>query len=64
MNDAVRMSVWSRIYPSSSHTFVFNGRHRAVEDTTAAAAATEGAGHGRVPHQGAALLFPEQLGMT
>ena len=55
MNDAVRMSVWSRIYPSGSHTFVFNGRHRAVEDTTAAAAATEGAGHGRVPRCGASV---------
>ena len=57
MNDAVRMSVWSRIYPSGSHTFVFNGRHWAAEDTAAAAAAaTEGAGHGRVPRCGASVL--------
>ena len=58
MNDAVRMSVWSRIYPSGSHTFVFNGRHRAVGYTTAAAAATEGRVMGE--HCASApLLFPE-----
>ena len=53
LNDAVRMSVRPRIYGSASDTFEHNGRHRAVEDTTAAAAAaaTEGAVHGPEPHQ-------------
>ena len=55
MNDAVRMSVRPRIYGTASDTFEHNGRHRAVEDTTAAAAATEGAGHGRVPRCGASV---------
>ena len=45
------MSVWSRIYPTASDRFVFNERHWAVADTTAAAAATatEGEGRGRSP---------------
>ena len=61
MNDAVRMSVWSRIYPSGSHTFVFNGHHRAVGYTTAAAAAAAAA-EGRVmgEHRASApLLLPK-----
>ena len=54
MNDAVRMSVRLRVYGTASDTFKLNGRDRAVEDTTAAAA-TEGAGHGRVPQCGASV---------
>ena len=49
MNEVVRMSVWSTISPTASHTFVLTDVIAAVVDTTpaAAATATEGEGRGR-----------------